>query len=358
MIMMRAYGKSVLGRMTKSGAIILLILVLLLLSAWNTAENLLYIVLGGVCGMFFLSLIAGKWSLHKTALHRSAPYAVFREESFFYTATIENHKRVMPALSLRIEHDKGAAGYIMRIPAGYGASAAIEHAFKKRGAYKLPPCRIATSFPFGFIEQRRTYDDAVEVLVYPRIRPVRISVIERFSGMQFIPSRVQGEGDEYFCLREYVHGDDLRLVAWRISARLGVWMIREMGVSNARIITFMLDTRQVDRPDFEMQFEDMIEAAASLMVALLNRQYSVGFIAPDMHVECAKGPAQERHILDGLAYIAPVQSSAFPDFPQQARKRVNEQSRLLYLSPNPDPKTNRDASNGIDALDQGSIVYA
>ena len=96
------HGKPALGRITRAGFVMLIIFILVVLSAMNTGENLLYIVFAGVFGMLFLSVLAAKWSLRHVSVRREAPHAVYRGEPFAYTARIENHKRLVPALSLRI----------------------------------------------------------------------------------------------------------------------------------------------------------------------------------------------------------------------------------------------------------------
>ncbi len=352
------YGKAMLGRITRSGLVMLVIFMLLVLSAMNTGENLLYIVFAGVFGMLFLSVIAARWSLRRVSLRRNAPHAVFRDETFAYTAHIENHKRFMPALSLRIEQDGAPSGYVMRVPAGHQADVAATYRFKKRGVYNLPPSNLVTAFPFGFLELRRRYQDSVEVLVYPRIRPARINAIERASGRQFVPSRTQGDGDEFFSLREYMRGDDLRLVVWRISARLGVWMVREMGVGNARVVTFVMDTRRVATPDFDERFEEVIEIAASLMITLLHRQYRVGILAPDVHIPVGRGAGHEQRILDCMARIMPVTEDAYPDFEARAQRMTNEPTRLICVSADPEKWGDDNWQTGVPALDPGAVVYA
>lgn len=352
------YGKAMLGRITRAGLVMLLIFLLLVLSAMNTGENLLYIVFAGVFGMLFLSVMAARWSLRRVSVHREAPHAVFRGESFAYTARIINHKRFVPALSLRIEQQGEASGYVMYVPAGHEATTAATYSFQKRGVYPLPPCDLVTAFPFGFLELRRRYQDDVEVLVYPRIRPARLNALERSAANQFVPSRIRGEGDEYFALREYIHGDDLRLVVWRVSARLGKWMVREMGVGNARVITFVLDTRRTSVPDFEESFEEVVEITASLMITLLNRQYEVGLLTPDVVIAVGRGAGQEQRILDCMARVMPVDAAAHPDFEEKARRMASEQSRLVCLSADSARWDEGNWIEGIPALDPGDVVYA
>lgn len=352
------YGRALHGRLTRSGWIMLLVLFLLLLSAWNTGENLLYIVFGCVFGMFFLSIFAGRWALRQVSVRRNAPYAVFRDEPFSCTIHIQNHKRLIPSISLRINQERTSGGYVLRIPARQQASVSMQSVFSRRGAYAIPACELVTVYPFGFLELRRRYEDSLEVLVYPKIRPARLPALESSSGMQMVKSRNAGEGDEFFALREYVHGDDLRLIVWRISARLGKWMVREMGIGNARIVTFVLDTRRIDHPEYDALFEDMIELGASLMVTLLKRQYSVGLFTPDRSLECAKGTAQEQHILDFLARVVPVDGADYPDFEIRARRLCSETMRVIGMSPDISLWGSVESLSGISVLDPGTVIYA
>ncbi len=357
-VSLRSYGKALWGRITLAGLIMLLIFLLVVLSALNTGENLLYIVFAGVFGMLILSVLAARWSLRRVAVHRQAPYAVYRGEPFAYTARIENHKRLVPALSLRIEQGGSPSGYVMYVPAGHQATAAAVYCFEKRGVYTLPPCDLVTAFPFGFLEMRRRYEDDVEVLVYPRIRPARLNALERSSANQFLPSRVRGEGDEFFALREYIHGDDLRLIVWRVSARLGTWMVREMGVGNAKVITFVLDTRRVNTAGFDEQFEEVVEITASLIMTLLSRQYEVGVLTPDSSIPVGRGAGQEQRILDCMARVMPVDASAYPDFEARAKRMASEQARMVCLSPDPARWGDGNWADTIPMLDPGDVVYA
>lgn len=352
------FGKTFRAWPTRSGKIIILVLLLLLFSAWNAGENLLYLVFGGVAGLFLLSIIAGYGSLRKVTLHREAPYAVYRNEPFACSVRIGNYKRIIPSISLRIEHDKKVKGYVLRIPAGHQATVAIEETFHRRGVYTLPAVNLSTSYPFGFLQLHRSYIDSVEVLVYPRIRPARLSSRETMSGAQNVLSRIEGEGDEFFALREYVYGDDLRMIVWRISARLGKWMVREMGIGNARIVMFVLDTRRTGQPDYEEQFEEMIDLAGSLMVSLLKHQYSVGLFSPDRMLACGRGISQERHLLDHLTRIMPVEAKDYPEFEIRARRLTSEPMRVIGMSPDSGLWGQANSISGIAILDPGDVIYA
>src|SRR5205823_7575865 len=86
-------------------------------------------------------------------------------------------------------------------------------------------------------------------------------------------------GLEFYGMREYVPGDDLRRVVWRAAARTGTLMVREAEQGITDHITIILDTdRGVHSRDAEglsESFEAGIRVAASLGVRHLRDGYEI-----------------------------------------------------------------------------------
>ncbi len=339
-----------------------IIAALLLVSAWNTGENLLYIVLGGVLSLLVLSGVLARANLAGLSFDREAPHAVFRGDTFLVHATVRNHKRFLPSVSVRIEdgvRDGETAAFALKIPARSAVQLDVEHEAARRGVMMLPDYTVASAFPFGFSERRRILRDTREVLVYPRVRSLRTAAVERMPGARLMPQRRTNDGDEYMSLREYVPGDDLRLIAWRISARVGTWMVREMGLGNVRSVVFFLDTaRAAHLPDFEERFEEAVEITASIAVTLLNRQYSVGLVLDDAQLPLGKGSHQERRILELLACVQPDDGENGARLANEARRLQGEPVRLVCVSADPE-KWGRDAGpEGMRVLEPEDVLHA
>ena len=43
----------------------------------------------------------------------------------------------------------------------------------RRGVFRLGQARLRSGDPFGFFERERSFDDRLELLVYPRVVPLR-----------------------------------------------------------------------------------------------------------------------------------------------------------------------------------------
>ena len=349
-------------RLRRPGTFFLIILVGVLLAAWNTGTNLLYIIVGGLTSFFLLSIVLPWASLRKLTLKREAPSAVHRGDPFLVQVRVENHKMLLPAISVRLESasDPGLSiGYLMRIPARSAGALNVQVVFDRRGVYRLPEFDVVCTYPFGLIEQRRRFSDAWEVVVYPKVRPVRTGVLEQASGTRYMPQRASADGDEFFGLREYVPGDDLRLIAWRASARFGTWIIRELARENSRFVTFALDTRRSEGiENFAEAFEEVIELVASLAITLLKRQFHVSLVTPDKDLDSGEGTGQERRVLEMLARVESVNPDEAADFPDRLRRLEAESAVLLYFSADHRLWGVRSETSALRAVDPREVLHA
>ena len=211
------------------------------MAAWNTGTSLFYLVAGGLISFLAVSALTVGWGTRGVTASREAPEAVHRGEPFGVTVRIENRKRFLPSLSLRVSCWKrklGACGYVAKIPPRRAAVVRVTGRFDRRGVQRLGPIELVSLFPFGLLEKRRRTEDGAEIVVYPRVRAVRTTVLDQLPGARFSPRRPVDDGDEFFSLREYVRGDDVRRISWRASARLGTLVVRELTRGTSRFVTF------------------------------------------------------------------------------------------------------------------------
>src|SRR5207245_5277986 len=92
-------------------------------------------------------------------------------------------------------------------------------------------------------------------------------------------SRPWPSGLEFYGMREYVPGDDLRRIVWRASARTGKVMVREAEQGITDHITLILDTdrggHSRDGEGLSESLETGIRVAASLGVRHLRDGYEL-----------------------------------------------------------------------------------
>ena len=321
------------------GWVFLISIALGLLASWNTGNNLLYIVVGGLASFVLMSVVLARWNIRRMQVSREGPQAVHRGDESRVAVRIENHKLIMPAVSLRIESASRpgeSAAYIPKVPPRRAAMVHMTEVFEKRGIHMLPEVTFVSAFPFGLFERRFRVRDAVAVVVYPRVVSVRASVLEQLPGASNVPKMAVGDGTEFFSLREYVPGDDVRRIVWRASARLGRLVVKELVWETCRSVAFVLDTHlRPDVPGFGDRFEEAIELVASLAVTLLNQQYTVSIVTPTSHLSPGEGKPQVHKVLEMLARLKPAHKLAPGGFGWFASAKYVDGASHMFVSPDP-----------------------
>lgn len=348
-------------RIQRSGQLLILITLLMLLVAWNTGTNLFYIVGAGLLSVLFISVTAATWNLRGLRVCQEAPHAVHRGERFGIALRIENTRSIGAAISIRLDGVARSGlivGYMLRIPAGKAGVLQKTEQFNRRGVAQMPDMKLSTGFPFGLVEMQRRVSGGPEVLVYPRVFAVRTSILEHLRGAGPSPRTTSGDGNEFFSLREYLPGDDIRYIAWRASARHGELLVREQERTMSRFVIFVFDIRRDDLEAFDDRFEDAVELVASLAITLLNRQYSVAIVSNTDYVPEGEGKAQTLKVLDMLARIQPIEQEAGDEF--GALAKVGDPERASYLCVSPDPRRwgARNEVTGTRILHPREVLHA
>ncbi|MBZ4318726.1 DUF58 domain-containing protein [Streptomyces huiliensis] len=148
-----------------------------------------------------------------------------------------------------------------------------------RGRYPLGPLRLRLTDPFGMCEVTRGFGARAMLTAVPYCEPLP-------------PLRVAGDaagrgdgslrtlalaGDDDIIPRAYRHGDDVRRIHWRATARTGELMVRREEQQRRAHATVLLDTRGVAYAGAGpgSPFERAVAAAASVSVHLLQLGFAV-----------------------------------------------------------------------------------
>ncbi|MFE3524581.1 DUF58 domain-containing protein [Streptomyces sp. NPDC059161] len=148
-----------------------------------------------------------------------------------------------------------------------------------RGRYPLGPLQLRLTDPFGMCELTRAFSAYDTLTVIPRTEPlpaVRLSgEAAGYGDGRHRSLALAGEDD--VIPRGYRHGDDLRRVHWRSTARYGELMVRREEQPQRARCTVLLDTRESAYagagPD--SAFEWAVSGAASALAHMLERGFSV-----------------------------------------------------------------------------------
>jgi uncharacterized protein (DUF58 family) len=194
-----------------------------------------------------------------------------------------------------------------------------------RGLFGLGPLEASVTDPFGLAGRTVVVAPVAELVVYPHVDPV-LPLPHTTGGDQMAsashPTAVGPSGHDFYALRGYQVGDDLRRVHWPSTARRDELMIRQHELPWQGRATVVLDTRR--RFHTDASFEAAVSAAASILTACWRDGSPVRLLSTDgadsgfgtgqSHVEAllsrlAVARADDADHLDALV-AAPVQAGS------------------------------------------------
>ena len=288
---------------TGGGGIFLMILGVVGFAAWNTGNNLLFLVFSLLCSTLFVGGAAARSSLRDLIVSARFPDHIFAADAAPVIVTLRNAKRILPSFSIMIaargpsdstpahrkrrslRFSKRTLAYFTYVPHHAAAEQRVEQVFPRRGHVLITGFELSTLFPFGFFRfRRRLRARDVDIVVYPKPEPIsdELHLLPTFAGRMVSPRR--GIGQDLFSLRDYQPQDDLRHIDWKATARSRNLTVREFTAEDERRITIILDTNEPDglhAEDFDERFERGVVQAASLLKHFIDERAEVRLMLGD-----------------------------------------------------------------------------
>ncbi|MFH1487831.1 MAG: DUF58 domain-containing protein [Pseudomonadota bacterium] len=147
---------------------------------------------------------------------------------------------------------------------------------RRRGVHAVGPPQIRVADPLGFFPRLRQQGAASQVLVYPRLIPLKPFSLPRreLFGLPGSKSPVQ---DPVYILgtRDYQHGRPARHIHWKASARHDRLQEKVFEPTEQEKVLVLVDVHPFEAHKASEAFEETLEAVASLTVDLDRRGYAV-----------------------------------------------------------------------------------
>lgn len=313
---------------TSGGGVFLIIIVVVGFAAWNTGNNLLFLVFSLLCSTLFVGWIAARSSLRDLTVSARFPDHIFAAEPAPVIVTLRNTKRVLPSFSILVEargpnddenekkkrrrqYKKRSLAYFTYVPHHAAAEQRVEQLFPTRGHVLIDGFELSTRFPFGFFRRRRRLRARnVDIIVYPKPEVIsdELHLLPMYAGR--MPSLRRGAGHDLFSLRDYQQQDDLRHIDWKATARSRRLTVREFTSEDERRISIVLDTRlpQVEADEFADRFERGVVQAASLIKHFIDERAEVRLVLGDEAGPFGSGMEHLYRCLRRLALVMPQEA--------------------------------------------------
>ena len=270
-------------RLTRIGTGFLLFTLVIGFAAINTGNNALYIALSFMLGALLLSGIASKGGLKHLRVDFDSVDEAWAGRAAHGRLRITNRSRIWNMRDLIVTSDELDAPLFIPL-LGRRAADAFDVAFRfhRRGIVHLKSVDLYTRYPFGlFLKKRRVRIDG-EVVVYPQLLDEEVAR-ERFRAVEgeLFDSHRPGPGHDVHSFRGYVRGDSLRHVAWKKSASLGRWIIKQTELEAGRAVHVVVDPFK-PRGASDDEFERMISEAATVAFDALRRELDLIVSVPHL----------------------------------------------------------------------------
>jgi uncharacterized protein (DUF58 family) len=194
-----------------------------------------------------------------------------------------------------------------------------------RGKYEVGPLVVRLTDPFGLCELSRAFTAVGQLTVVPQtVALPTVRLAGEYMGTGDSRARsVAVHGEDDVATREYRHGDDLRRVHWRSTARVGELMVRREEQPWESSATVVLDTRrQGHRGEGPTSsFEWAVSAAASIALHLRRAGYKIRLVTGGGADLTATEYDGEGAVLDCLAEVNLSAAHSIPVLIERVRQR-------------------------------------
>ena len=226
---------------TAAGWLYIVLALFLGVSAINTGNNLLYLILAALLSVLAVSGFFGKKNLHAVRVEVKVPEEVYAGIPVPVSVVVKNPGRRFPVFLIRVY-----VGEIQilfpYVRAGTTEQRFIELAFPQRGVQTIDAVRVSSVYPFRFFVRYHTVPTPNRLTVFPHPisygDAVRTDAGRQRRGDQ--PQERPGYDGDILSIRDYLRGDSVRYINWKASARSGALKTNELssGLTEPLIIEF------------------------------------------------------------------------------------------------------------------------
>ncbi len=208
---------------TRAGLMLGLVLLAMLIGSINFQLNLGYLLTFGIAGAAVVAMNQTFRNLAGLEIQLGETLPVHAGEHLMLPVTVHSPSG-RARWALRLERHRPPAGempsqVLADLPTGTRASITLPWKAEKRGRTEVPALRLHGTWPLGLWRAWVVWRPGTAVVVWPSIEsPAPALPAESGDGEGDLPGPQAGH-DEFAGLRDYVPGDSMRRIAWRVAAR-------------------------------------------------------------------------------------------------------------------------------------------
>jgi uncharacterized protein (DUF58 family) len=225
----------------------------------------------------------------------------------------------------------------IELPAGRPLLETVELRPVARGKAAGGTMHLRVRGPWGLAWRQLRLERPWQATVYPNLVGASLRSLptqtQRRREAGFRNVRRLGEGRMFESLKEWVPGEDTRLIDWKATGRRGKTMVRQYEDERRQQVLIVIDAGRMLTPEVDgrARLESVIEAALHLAHSAVDHDDNIGLMVFDDEVQHFVPPARGRRalhaVVDALAAIEgrlvePNYPAAFAQLAIRNRKRA------------------------------------
>ena len=305
---------------------------------------------------------------------RTLPLSATAGEAVLLTYTLANRGRlpkfyllVRDTLPRGVQLAAGPPPLVLSLWPGEARETQCWIEARQRGVFSLGPAQVYSTDPLGLQTFSRKMPSVSELLVYPAALPLRDSWLRgaASSGWRGAGnSLVRGDGEDFYGVREYGPGDELRRVHWRTTARTGKLAVTEYAQGTTLDVIVALDLLQTayagTGSDERSALETAVTLAATLLGDLLRYGHSVRLLTAGRQngSPAARSPEEMPFFLETLARVQPGSLQPLADVLAEDRAGGSRAATVIAITPDWPNSPLQEVLRDADTLGGQSYVFA
>ncbi len=267
--------------LTARGRVVALAALFAWLLAW-TVGGALASVAAALAALLLIGLLFAWTPLRRVKIGALLPASGTAGQPFELRVPVEHTGRfgVLEDATVRVVVGTGTRplGFLAALRPGQSMHVRGVHRIARRGRHSRLALVIDSTDPLGILCTTARHDVAADLLVLPRVVALRDLPLEhppRAGAVDAAPSP-RGAAQEPFGVREWRPGESLRHVHWRLSARRGDLLVRELRGEERPSTHVVLDPRVAGSTrERRRAFEDAVTLTASVAAHELGERRAV-----------------------------------------------------------------------------------
>jgi len=248
----------------------------------------------GISGFF------GRSNLSKIDVKIDLPPEIFATVKTPVGVTVINKRKFLPVFLLKVTIQNKEL-FFPFVDTGCSETRYVDMIFEQRGKYSMGLVSLHSVFPFNFFTRYKWYSDESSIVVFPKLAQCDLlSLYQKEKHLKGEHSSDKtGYESDIISIREYVHGDPIKYINWKATAKTGELKTKEL--SSFIFHPVVIDFTTVDIDDREKR----ISCVAYTIVQSIKKNVPIGLKLNNTFFSPAVSGNHKTTLLTELALYGP-----------------------------------------------------